>query len=195
MNKYLKIALWIIGLAVFAKSCLYLHYTHLSDDELAWVKCSRTYPRTSFYSADGDKATMEYLNTEIYNSFPIFSDLWGSSYYDAQANYSFNIAINSSKMNGYFSIHKIADSEPLYVYSSLDRLRYRQGLSPQAFEMNGFEFKDCIIANLSNSDYKYRESDTNHVVKFVISKRYGLIYFRLRDGREFSRRFRQKTQS
>lgn len=198
MSKKLKIALWLIGLAVFAKTCLYLGYTRLSDDEVAWVKCYNYSSKITLYSADGQKATMEYIDCQIENSYPLFSEspLSSSSTYIAFALYTYNVNVNNKMIDGFFSIRKVKDSLPPYTRLRLGNLstRYFIPLSTQTFEMNGFEFKDCIVADSSNSRYGERKVRDDDVAKFVISKRYGLIYFKLRNGTEFCRRFKQKTQ-
>lgn len=200
MSKRHKIIPWLIGLAVFANTCLYLDYTRLSDDEVAWVKCYNYSSKITFYSTDGQKATMEYLDRQIENSYPLFNKAWayGSSTYTAFAHYTYNVNVNNKMIDGFFSIRKVEDSLPPYAWYSLGHLysRYSAPLSTQTFEMNGLEFKDCFVADLSNSEYGDNKGEVSDddVEKFVISKRYGLIYFKLRNGTEFCRRFKQKTQ-
>ncbi|MBD5319034.1 MAG: hypothetical protein HDS09_07255 [Bacteroides sp.] len=62
------------------------------------------------------------------------------------------------------------------------------------FEMDSVIYHNCIIADSTNAGYPplWENDIKNKIDKFVISKKYGLIYYRFENGEEFKRVFKHK---
>ena len=195
---------------VFACYCIkdlfglfYIGMSHINKQERLWVEptwLKSKYP--VFISKDGQTAryvfSWSYVNNES-NPFFISSAPGFFSYYDANAGYSFDVKEDSVSLYGGFEIRKSAKDKSLRFKASLGRFETRGNYSPLKltdFEMNGRVFRNCVVCDTTNCYYDWDEWDTlkSPIDKFVISKRYGLIYYRHEDGREFFRDIKQKKK-
>ena len=195
---------------VFACYCIkdlfglfYIGMSHINKQERLWVEptwLKSKYP--VFISKDGQTAryvfSWSYVNNES-NPFFISSAPGFFAYYDANAGYSFDVKEDSVSLYGGFEIRKSAKDKYLRFKASLGRFETRGNYSPLKltdFEMNGRVFRNCVVCDTTNCYYDWDEWDTlkSPIDKFVISKRYGLIYYRHEDGREFFRDIKQKKK-
>ena len=62
--------------------------------------------------------------------------------------------------------------------------------------MDSVIYNDCIIADSTNAYYPPYQIDkvTDKIDKFVISKKYGLLYYRFQNGEEYKRQFKRKKK-
>ncbi len=173
------------------KSCFGLFYikmTHLSAEDLAWINAAKRYPVVHFESPEGRKAKL--VITEIYkhnDSNPFYISSNSKSYYYANAGYLFDLRDDSAKIDGRLQI-TLLDS---LVYNSRFGGRYDDNDHPvklKSFIINDKKIENCIIVDPSTSRLSTNRPE-NPIESFVISKDYGLIYYRFADGEEFFRKF------
>lgn len=183
------------------KDCFGLFYwrmSHLSDEELEWITLPSTTPK-KFVSSTGEPMKVEILRKGIANSTnPIYFSYTPSDEYEAMGLY--NIHCTSAKYNcdGKFFIIKTFDSIPLQWTGSLKNfyVTWSAPVDPQAVKINGVELNDCLIADSINSHATYQSNKSEpNVDKFIISKQYGLVYFRFNDGTEFFPKFKDRPDA
>ena len=182
----------------------YLKMSHINKHERLWVEPSwlkSKYP--VFISEDGQTARYSFswslVNNES-NPFFISSAPGFFAYYDANAGYSFDVKEDSIKLHGCFEIRKSAKNDSMSFAASLgelSNLRHGAPLKLTEFEMKGRTFRNCVVCDTTNCEYEsiYNDNLGSPIDKFVISKRYGLIYYRHKDGREYFRDITNKKKN
>ncbi len=191
--------LLFVWLLLLLSGCIYIRMTHLSKQDLEWIKpydLSKTY---EFVSNEGNVSRMDYTSHHIANSSdPFYFSSKGDCIYEANAGYRFQIKSKADTIDGCFSIIQEYGKEALSEYFSLGARFSNNGgnnivvpLNIKRFTMGGRTFRDCVIADSTNSRYSphWSYKTTERVETFVISKKYGLIYYKFEDGEEFFRKF------
>lgn len=189
----------IIGIFVllFLKSCLGLFYikiTHLSTEDLKWIKCVEKYPIATFISNTGNISKLTLTSKIINNSTnPFYISSNTSNYYEANAWYRYEIKNKDYTLNGSFGITRLVNNNDLCYDGHLGAL-FSNGykvVKPVTISFNGIEIENCILVDsISAHISTYRKNDSLQIIdKFIISRDYGPIYYRKKDGEEFYRSF------
>ena len=199
-----------------AKSCLGLYYsemTHLSEEDLAWAECVTRYPNPRFVSDAGDTAVLEYENLVINNQKSPFYikvhylETEPPKLYVANLYYSYHIINSQDSLNGFLEIStRYYDSKEEKFYTdslSANANLYDSNLSKSIYGINGYDYRrpavqeivkignelytDCLVFDSINAYYRGRGIYyKNNIWQFIISKKYGLISYRYKDGRHYS---------
>ena len=178
--------------------CVYFRMTHLSKDDLGWIQCYSHYPSPKLVSNSGEIATLSYQRVGIHNSTDRFYFSENTSYtYEAAAHYEFNVNYADTTFGGQFSIKRVIDEDSLWTSFTLNHFQSNEIYIPLKtcdFEMDSVIYHNCIIADSTNAGYPplWENDVKNKIDKFVISKKYGLIYYRFENGEEFKRVFKHK---
>ena len=178
---------------------MYIRMTHLSDDDLEWMRPYCKGKSFLFVSNNGNESRMDYTWKSIANStnrFYISSNpRWN---YEARGGYDYQVKSLSDTLSGSFDVIRFVGTKDLSVRFELGaRLSGREDgdkylpIKPTVFTMGNKTFPDCVIADSTNSRYDADSPYESHsrVETFVISKKYGLIYYKFEDGEEFFRKF------
>ena len=182
-------------------NCVYFRMTHLSHEDLGWIQCYSHYPAPTFVSNLENTAKLSYDRVYIYNSTNRFKfSEAGAGDYEANAGYDFEIRQNDTVFTGGLAVKRLINKDGLWARFDLNRLysdyegdMYRP-LQTRDFMMDSVLYHDCIIADSTNSEYSdfWVQEVKNKMSTFVISKKYGLIYYRFENGEEFKRQFKRK---
>ena len=193
-----KLLILAIFIAFVMQGCIYIHMTHLSDEDLEWGDVYEVGDTVLFVSNLGNNDIMTVTKQSLYNNrCPVYySTGIGPDYY-ANTGYRYIIQHRRSVIDGLISFRKsITDSlEVIYMLgmrfsiSDLNRHDTHRLLKTSKFWHNSELYDNCIIADSKNSEYPdyWEEKIKNKVEKFVWSKEYGLIYYKFEDGEEFFR--------
>ncbi len=182
--------------------------SHLDENDLEWVNWCNEGDSMFYFSNKGAQDTMIITNKFIddtHNPFFIhFIDNYPGPYHDSGAGYAFK----NNVFSGIFMLQKLAKQGEVIYEASLDKRFYSHpmfllgsessedyleqdtaNIKPIRFVMNGQKFDNCFIFDESNSHLSINNDQENPIESFVISKDYGLIYYRFADGEEFFRKF------
>lgn len=187
-----------IGLLLLLRGCFglfYLKVTHLSEEDLKWVTNNKDMSGV-MVSSKGDRAKIYTYSYWIANDKnPIyFSWSGGSNYKEANAGYRFRIHSGLLKKDGSFRIQKSANEDVVYANGFLGNL-YNDSLKltdAKSITIGSRVFNDCFIIDDFNghNNSTLKKDDPNRVCEFILSKKYGPIYFRLVSGEEYFREFK-----
>lgn len=196
----------ILFILFLLKDCMglfYLRISHLSNDNLEWIKNAEL--DGVFTSNIGKIARSKIRGRYINNKTnPFYISSAGNYYYKANAGYEYVIEFEGKEMPGRFAISKPLDNDSVVFTACLNRFctldgnhKYTtyQTLTSQRMTINGVTFQNCICCDTINcgyGDYFKYDSINNRIDKFIINKRFGLIYFRFKNGDEFFRKFKSK---
>lgn len=191
----MKTKIIIIGilLLLFVYNCVYYRMTHLSKDDLLWLNGMKNYSSIYFVSNTGDIDTLTPTGKFVWNSTNRFycSAAHGGTY-EACAGYKYEMK-HSDTINDYsFAVKRFADNDILQA--SADCFQLSSDYVPiktQVFRIGDIDYPDCIVFDNSNSCYSeyWRDIIKNKIVKFVVSKEYGLIYYEFENGESYTRKF------
>lgn len=180
-------------------SCFYYRMSHLSDSDLKWVKCYSRYPTATFVSNHGNTSKLQYENIFEYNSTNRFYFSEGSNgIYEANAGYWFEINQSGHILEGVFAVQRLIDSDSLHTFFQLGarssgKSKYDDTvpLISSDFIIDSIEYKNCLIADSENSHIltSLHGNGDIQIERFVISQKYGLIYYKFENGEEFFRKF------
>lgn len=189
----------ILTAFLIIKECFGLFYfrlTHLSERDLEWMNCVRDYPSAIFISNLGDTAKLNYTQILINDSATRFYLSTSPTYdFEANATYRYIVKNDSLEFKGAVSVIRCVGIDSIcakYFLGSVSTPDRPIIIKPKIFYINGRTFEDCIVAcpmedNTTMASYYWNEK--YDMKKFVISKEYGLIYYKLEDGEEFFRQF------
>lgn len=205
--------LFLLTLSMMISSCIgyYNDLSHLSDEELQWINCYNVGDSVIFKSNDLKYDTLIVDYKKIENSenrfFIHFVDDYMGDSYNANAMYAYYIKSATDSIEGRFKITKLVEKDsieweailydrlsnswPYEVDTERDRHIYIGDNPIKVTEINfrGRKLNNCIIFNDSNSrpaQYKgYSDIDS-----FIISRDYGLIYYKYSTGEEFYRQYK-----
>lgn len=197
-----KVIFTFILICLCLSNCVYFRMTHLSQEDLGWIQCYSHYPAPTFVSNLENTAKLSYDRVYIYNSTNRFKfSEAGAGDYEANAGYNFEIRQNDTVFTGGLAVKRLINKDGLWARFDLNRL-YSKGyvvwhlpLQTRDFMMDSVLYHDCIIADSTNSEYSgvWVKEVKNKMSAFVISKKYGLIYYRFENGEEFKRQFKRKN--
>lgn len=197
-----KVIFAFILICLCLSNCVYFRMTHLSQEDLGWIQCYSHYPAPTFVSNLENTAKLSYDRVHIYNSTNRFKfSEAGAGDYEANAGYNFEIRQNDTVFTGGLAVKRLINKDGLWARFDLNRL-YSKGyvvwhlpLQTRDFMMDSVQYHDCIIADSTNSEYSevWVNEVKNKMSAFVISKKYGLIYYRFENGEEFKRQFKRKN--
>ena len=193
-----KIILILLALLCL-KDCLglfYLRMTHLTSEDLEWINGAKKDLTATFVSNLGHVSRLKYKSTTIANnSNPFYISSNSSNTYEANAWIRYEVIDSIRVLEGSLGITKMLNNDSIAVNFSLGgmfNMDYGQLIRPQQFSINNRLFDNCIIVDsmlAENSPYWVENKPLHLMDKFVISKDYGLIYYKLKDGEEFFRQF------
>lgn len=197
MTVVVKVLAFLVGF-MFIKSCLGLFYwrmTHLSPEDLAWVKTiSQKTSHDRFISESAPPLKLSITGMSVSNSGnPFYISSAGGSVYEASASYDYTLSGNGVELKGWLMVTRTVKPDSLAFYIKFHNLSTKSSnsyLPYQRMEVGGKVFDDCISSDSihwkNNPHYK---SDSIEIDKLIVSKRYGLIYFRQSNGTEYFRDF------
>ncbi len=171
----------------------YLRMTHLSDQDLEWIECVKKYPTAKFKSNLGNISELVYTDISINNStnrFYFSTNVMDD--FEANAWYFYTVKDLNIDLEGSFSIKRAVSRDSLWFTSRLGAMSttHRQiSVCPITVIINEKQFENCIIVDTLNARNLANKEKQIYMDKFVISKEYGLIYYKLKTGEEFCRQF------
>ena len=208
MNSYKRTVIWrtlgfIFLICLVLSNCVYFRMTHLSNEDLEWINCHKRYPTSKFISNMGNTSKLNYTSVYICNSTnPFYFNKGTSGKFEANAGYDFEILQKDTVLRGTLLIFRYVGKDSLWVmydlnnYMSNKYLYKGQPLESNEFKMDSIVYHDCIIADSTNCIYTelWAKKIMNKIDKFVISKKYGLLYYRFQNGEEYKRQFKRKKK-
>ncbi len=190
----------LVALAVLflLKDCLGLFYikmTHLSKSDLEWVKSGDAL----FESLTGKRAKLTNMGRYVNNETnPFYFSSASKNVYEANAGYSYILGQDGFETEGYFAIRRSADNDSLEFTTRLGLLSTNRycPMHYKRIEINGRIFNDCIIIDSSNAEYlaNGKSDDKLKITKFIINKKYGLLYYEFKNGEQYYRKFKNKQE-
>lgn len=191
----------ILNLLILLKCCAGLFYTsmtHLSPEDLKWTKCYSSYPTGIFVNNSGKQLKLYMISHSTANSTnPFYISSGPSSTYRANSFYSFEIETTPKEILGSCFIEKRKGEDFLYIESDLGAMR-GQAYIPQdvsSIELKGRVFDNCIVFEIGKNLKSIREwveFGNPLIEKYIISRDYGLLYFKMNDGEEYFRKFKRR---
>ncbi|ROT09718.1 MULTISPECIES: hypothetical protein [Bacteroidales] len=98
-----KLLLWAIFIFCIMRGCIYIHMTHLSDDDLEWTNSIPLYSEITLKSNNGRTVSVRYQKKFINNSTDRFYiSAAGGTDYDANTGYWFEINDSLKTLSGFF---------------------------------------------------------------------------------------------
>ncbi|MDE5829050.1 MAG: hypothetical protein K2H48_03575 [Duncaniella sp.] len=200
MKKLLKYILYTFA-TIYAflalKSCLGLFYykmTHLSKEDLRWTHALVGKPSVKFISDSGNISKLSLVSVSDNDKYnPIYISSNGSKYFEANSWYQFEITDSIRTLNGSLGIARLVDVDSLCAQYRLGAM-FSKGHSYQIMQLSNFDLHGKIIDNcliidstLVRASKHWKNRPEQMVEKFVISKDYGPIYYKLPSGEEFYR--------
>ncbi len=213
-RKYLK---WSIILCLLLPTCIgiYTDMSHLNEDELGWINCYAVGDTVLFKSNRNRYDTLIVLDKRISNSLNPFYyytfDYSPGPDYNARASFEFKILNYPDSIKGYIQIEKLSQNDEIkwklqlgnrfsnswdFEYGKDFRKIYtgENPLKPCTIKYFNDTISACIVQNDSTSYIPSPESYPNlwnwgdkGIEKFIISKDYGLLYYKFYSGEEFYR--------
>lgn len=199
MKYFAQILIAVLSLFLL-KECLglfYIRMTHLSKDDLEWVNGPKSQMSAIFVSDSGNISKLSYTSFLIANSsdpFFISSSKGAFCYFEANAWYKYVINDSKRTLNGSFGVARLIDEDSLCAIFSLGAMstsdNYKQ-MKLTTFKLKNRIFENCLVIDTMMVEVPSRKRDSTSIMvnKFVISKKYGPIYYKLKDGEEFYRNF------
>lgn len=188
-----------LALCIFLKESLGLFYfrmTHLTKEDMEWMDCVNNYPSPFFISNTGDTARLSYTDLCINDSANRFYVSLSPTYdFEANATYRFNVHFKDMTIEGALAVFHCVGTDSVcakYFFGAASTSNRPQIIKPETYRINGRPIKDCLIVSpweQGNVGISYLWDEKYDMKKFVISKEYGLIYYKLEDGEEFFRQF------
>lgn len=180
----------------------YWRMTHLSAEDLAWVKTiAQKTSNDRFVSQSAPPLKLSVKKIFINNDGnPFYFSTAGGDIFEAYAGYDYVLTGNSREINGWLMVTREIDSDSLVFGVGLKDYRTVNSsgdyvslpLKPRRIEMRGKVFDECICSDPIHwrSNPYHNKNDTLKVDSLIVSKKYGLIYFRYANGTEYFRDFK-----
>ena len=171
---------FIVAVMSLLSGCFYIKMTHLSDEDLEWLKAYGTGLSVFFISNLGSTDTLIVTEKGLWNSTnPFYFSEAGGWTYEANGGFSYYLKHSDTKIRGSMDIkRKLNDT--LYFDSHLGTLFQTEPIK--------IDNDSCMAVNSTNAHYsKYAYDITNRIKEYVWHKKYGLIYYKFEDGEEFFR--------
>lgn len=192
----------------YCRSCvMYTDMTHLKDNDLIWYNSGLASSGKTFYSNNGNKSALTIIGRYKANSGNPFRISWGyiESDYEAYVKYRYRIdqSYDDKMLDGGCIFSRMIGYDSLMVKSNLGNFSTKKDIADKSgiegyvpvtiseFTLDSTILRDCMIFNQSNSEYPLNDTSTNNkITEYVISRQFGLVYYRFEDGTEYHRRFR-----
>lgn len=162
--------------------------THMSDYEVEWVTNRHEGEIMYLKSQDGVVDTVTILEVYVDNLLDPIN--WGyfntsSRVYIASAGVRYSI---NHERGGILQIYKRSNSRPICFSSVLDvdEWLYNIPLNTTSLRISGITMNDIMFFDISKSEAVNRK-DSNVIISYSWSKKYGLVQYTLKDGTVFSR--------
>lgn len=179
----------------------YWRMTHLSPDDLAWVKTiAQKTSHDRFVSETAPPLKLSIKNLYVHNNGnPFYISSAGGDVYEANAGYDYVLTGDGREIKGRLSIRREIDKDSLvfrirlhnFITANSSGNYVSLPLTPQKIELQGKVFDHCICSDSIHwrSNPYHDKNDTLKIDKLIVSKKYGLIYFRYSNGTEYYRDF------
>lgn len=194
MKPIIKVILWCAAIVFIVRGCfMYTEMTHLSQDDLKWVT-GYYKDNATFVSDSGNVSKLTIWGEFVENRTDPFAYTFETgSQYEAGGGYKFKVTDNLRELDDLFAIIRKVDSDTLKTFFHFGT-RYSNSYEPkiivESFKINETELDSCFIIDSYNSRIPDWSKDTiNHINRFVVSKKYGLVYYQLASGEQFYRKF------
>lgn len=178
----------------------YWRMTHLSPEDLAWVKTIEQKTSHSMFVSDtAPPMKLSLKGVDIQNDGnPFYFSSAGGDVYEANAGYEYVLTGNGKEISGMLRIRKAVDCDSLIFrirlldFRTVNHAGYYENipLETKTMTIRGKVFENCICSDSIHwSNRKSYKKDSLEVDSLIVSKKYGLIYFRYSDGTEYYRDF------
>lgn len=178
----------VVSIFTLLYTCKYDEMTHMSDYELEWVTNRHEGEIMYLKSQDGVVDTVTILEVYVDNLLDPIN--WGyfntsSRVYIASAGVRYSI---NHERGGILQIYKRRNSRPICFSSVLDvdEWLYNIPLNTTSLRISGITMNDIMFFDISKSEAVNRK-DSNVIIRYSWSKKYGLVQYTLKDGTVFSR--------
>ncbi len=178
----------VVSIFTLLYTCKYDEMTHMSDYEVEWVTNRHEGEIMYLKSQDGVVDTVTILEVYVDNLLDPIN--WGyfntsSRVYIASAGVRYSI---NHERGGILQIYKRSNSRPIYFSSVLDvdEWLYNIPLNTTSLRISGITMNDIMFFDISKSEAVNRK-DSNVIISYSWSKKYGLVQYTLKDGTVFSR--------
>lgn len=170
--------------------CVYHKITHMEKGDLAWMESYHA-GDTVMFSNGSLTDTLIVRGIKVHNSLnPINTNFNASSVYEAVAYLDYDIIHDNDTMEGWFSIRKEEQGQPVYLNFSLCDRYALKGIKPRFknFIINQSSYDDCIVIDKSNSSLGKYQSKTCGVKSLIWSKSRGLLQYSFSNGDKYVRK-------
>ena len=178
----------VVSIFTLLYTCKYDEMTHMSDYEVEWVTNRHEGEIMYLKSQDGVVDTVTILEVYVDNLLDPIN--WGyfntsSRVYIASAGVRYSI---NHERGGILQIYKRSNSRPIYFSSVLDvdEWLYNIPLNTTSLRISGITMNDIMFFDISKAEAVNRK-DSNVIISYSWSKKYGLVQYTLKDGTVFSR--------
>ncbi|MCM1520484.1 MAG: hypothetical protein NC098_06830 [Lachnoclostridium sp.] len=189
--------LGLIFICLCLMDCLGLFYfgmTHLTKKDLVWTNGLNQYKTATFVSNKGNTSKLNISGITVYNETnPFYISTASHRYYEANAWCDIEVEDSTRILEGSYSVKRKIGNDSLMISGHLGAafcLEYFP-IVPVTYQIGDKIIDNCVIfdtINAPNSKH-WKNKPEQKMEKFVISRDYGLIYYRLYDGEEFTRVF------
>lgn len=178
----------VVSIFTLLYTCKYDEMTHMSDYEVEWVTNRHEGEIMYLKSQDGVVDTVTILEVYVDNLLDPIN--WGyfntsSRVYIASAGVRYSI---NHERGAILQIYKRNNSRPICFSSVLDvdEWLYNIPLNTTSLRISGITMNDIMFFDISKSEAVNRK-DSNVIISYSWSKKYGLVQYTLKDGTVFSR--------
>lgn len=178
----------VVSIFTLLYTCKYDEMTHMSDYEVEWVTNRHEGEIMYLKSQDGVVDTVTILEVYVDNLLDPIN--WGyfntsSRVYIASAGVRYSI---NHERGGILQIYKRSNIRPICFSSVLDvdEWLYNIPLNTTSLRISGITMNDIMFFDISKSEAVNRK-DSNVIISYSWSKKYGLVQYTLKDGTVFSR--------
>ena len=178
----------VVSIFTFLYTCKYDEMTHMSDYEVEWV--TNRHEGEIMYLKSQDSVVDTVTILEVYVDNLLDPINWGyfntsSRVYIASAGVRYSI---NHERGGILQIYKRSNSRPICFSSVLDvdEWLYNIPLNTTSLRISGITMNGIIFFDISKSEAVNRK-DSNVIISYSWSKKYGLVQYTLKDGTVFSR--------
>ena len=178
----------VVSIFTLLYTCKYDEMTHMSDYEVEWVTNRHEGEIMYLKSQDGVVDTVTILEVYVDNLLDPIN--WG--YFNTSSRvYIASAGVRYSRDRvrvGIVQIYKRSNSRPIYFSSVLDvdEWLYNIPLNTTSLRISGITMNDIMFFDISKSEAVNRK-DSNVIISYSWSKKYGLVQYTLKDGTVFSR--------
>ena len=183
----------LLPLLLALQGCHKYISTSFTDEDAKWLDWVRVGETLSFRSDSG--RTEDWRITNVYVTKKLRMKRFRPTLNEAYAQYDI-VNCGNADVKGGVAVTRLAEKESLYVSADMDGRFVKDGerevYLPEAFvdfEVDGRRFDDCMRFDDSNTEYSRwsKPKGDCRIVAFVVSRGYGLLWYRYEDGREFRR--------